>query len=65
MCDYLLTAHGENAATVIKKLKIKNPGAGLCNNLVGGERVGGGGRFQREGTHIHWWLIHVEVKPIL
>ena len=33
---------------------------GLCNNLEGWERVGGGREFTREGTYVHLWLIHVE-----
>ena len=46
---------------------------GLCNKLEGwdGQEVGGG--FKREGTHVHLWLIHVDVwqksnqyyKPII
>ena len=49
MCDYLLTVHDESAATVVKNLKIKDPVAGLCNNLEGWERVGGGRELQEGG----------------
>ena len=52
MCDYLLTVPGESAATVIEKLKIKDPVAGLCNNLEGWERMGAG-REVSEGGDIY------------
>ena len=31
---------------------------GFCNNLEGWGRVGGG----KEGTRVHLWLIHVDVR---
>ena len=31
----------------------------LCDNLEGWD--GMGGRFKKEGTYIHMWLIHVDV----
>ena len=72
MCDYLLTVHGESAATVIKKLKIKDPVAGLCNNLEGWERVGGGREVPEGGdtyslvANSCWSQTNiVEIKPIL
>ena len=35
----------------------------LCDNLEGSDGVGG--KFKKEGTYIHLWLIHVDVwqKP--
>ena len=36
---------------------------GLCNNLEGRERVGGGKRFKREGTYVYLWLTEVWQKP--
>ena len=33
----------------------------LCDNLEGWDGVGGGGRFEREGTYVYLWLIHVGV----
>ena len=34
---------------------------GLCNNLGGWEREGGGREVQEGGIHVHLWLIHVDV----
>ena len=34
---------------------------GLCINLEGSMGREMGGRFQREGTYVDLWLIHVEV----
>ena len=38
----------------------------LCDNLEGWDGLGGGGRFEREGTHVYLGLIHADVwqKPI-
>ena len=33
----------------------------LCDNLGGGMGWEVGGRFRKEGTHVHLWLIHVDV----
>ena len=33
----------------------------LCDNLEGWDGVGGEGRFEREGTYVYLWLIHVDV----
>ena len=33
----------------------------LCDNLEGWDGVGRGGRFEREGTYVCLWLIHVGV----
>ena len=33
----------------------------LCDNLEGWDGVGRGGRFEREGTYVYLWLIHVGV----
>ena len=38
--------------------KFKN---GLCINLEGWDGEGGGREFQRKGTYVDLWLIHVEV----
>ena len=35
---------------------------GLCNSLGGENGWEVGGRFKREGTYGHLWLIHVDVQ---
>jgi len=35
---------------------------GLYINLKGWDREGMGRRFKREGTYVHFWLIHVHRK---
>ena len=47
-------------------LKLKYILGVLCDNPEGWDRVGGG-RFKREGTCVHLWLIHADVwqKPTL
>ena len=33
----------------------------LCDNLERQDVVGGGGKFKRERTYVHLWLIHVDI----
>ena len=37
----------------------------LCDNLEGWDRMGVGGRFEREKTYVYLWLIHIVIwqKP--
>ena len=51
---------GQEFAVWLRELK-----PGLCNTLEGWEEKGGGERFQREGTYVYLWQIHVDVwqKP--
>ena len=34
---------------------------GLCDNLEGGDGVGAGRGFKREGAYVYLWLIHANV----
>ena len=33
----------------------------LCDNLERQDVVGGGGKFKKERTYVHLWLIHVDI----
>ena len=42
-------------------VRLRKLNQGLCINLEGGLGREMGGRFKRAGTHVHLWLLHVDV----